>query len=116
MNTKMNGKRLEEIALALVLIMSGAMWLAPKAMFPEGSWLAGLGLILLVLNAARRVRGIKASAFGVIVGFVALAAGAARIIGADLPFVPALLVVFGVALVIKAASARRKSESATGAV
>ena len=37
------GQRLEEIAMALVLIMTGGLWLAPKAMFPEGTWLAGLG-------------------------------------------------------------------------
>ena len=109
------GKRIDDIALALVLIMTGGLWLAPKAMFPEGTWLAGLGLILLGLNAARRIRGIKMSGFGIIVGGVALAAGASRIAGLDLPVVPVLLVVLGVALVVKAASAHERTEGMTGA-
>ncbi len=111
MNTNMNGKRLEEIAWALVLVMTGGLWLAPKTMFPEGTWLAGAGLIILGLNAARRLQGLKTSGFGIVVGLVAFAAGIGRIVGQDLPIVPALLIVLGVALVIKAGTASRKDES-----
>lgn len=110
------GHRLDEIAWALVLIMTGALWLAPKAMFPEGTWLAGLGLILLGLNAARRIRGIGVNGFGIAVGVVALAAGASRMAGLDLPLVPVLLIVFGVALVAKAAAASGKNEGAPSAL
>jgi hypothetical protein len=109
------GRRLDEIALALVLIMTGALWLAPKAMFPEGTWLAGLGLILLGLNAARRIRGIKTSAFGIVVGLVSLAAGGGRIMGLDLPFLPALLIILGVVLVVKAVTSSGRAEGAPGA-
>ena len=118
MNTTMkeNGRRFDEIAMALALIMTGALWLAPAGLLPEGTWLAGAGTILLGLNAARYVRRIKASGFAVSVGLVALAAGIGRIAGRDLPFVPALLIVLGVALVIKAATARGKSEGAPGAL
>lgn len=98
------GRRLEEIALALVLVMTGALWLAPEAMWPEGSWLAGVGLIVLGLNAVRRLRGLKVSGFGIIVGLVASAAGIGRIIGRDLPTIPGLLIVLGVGLVIRAAA------------
>lgn len=110
------GKRLDEIAVALALIMTGGLWLAPSGFVPEGTWLAGAGLILLGLNAARRVRGIKASGFGVALGLVAFASGVGRVLGRDLPFWPALLIVIGVALVIKAAVAPRKSEGAPGAL
>ena len=119
MNTKMNecavadqsgsrrqGKRLDEIALALALIMTRALWLAPKAMFPEGSWLVGAGLILLGLNAARRIRGVKTSGFGIIVGLIAFAAGIGRIIGQDLPVVPVLLIILGIGLVLRAAAGK----------
>lgn len=125
MNTKMNesgvadrsgdrrqGKRFDEIALALVLIMTGALWLAPKAMFPEGAWLVGVGLILLGLNAARRIAGLKTSGFGIIVGLIASAAGIGRIIGQDLPLVPILLIILGLGLVLRAA-AGQKSPSGT---
>ena len=103
-----HGRRLDEIAMALVLIMTGGLWLAPREMFPEGTWLAGLGLILLGLNGARRIRGLKTSGFGIIVGLVALAAGTGRIIGRDLPFIPILLVVLGIVLVVRAAAGSRK--------
>jgi len=119
MNAPMNGfgaadqsgshrqaKRLDEIALALALIMTGALWLAPKAMFPEGTWLVGVGLILLGLNAARRIRGVKTSGFGIIVGLIASAAGIGRIIGQDLPLVPILLIILGIGLVLKAAAGK----------
>jgi hypothetical protein len=120
MNTKMNesgvadrsgdrrqGKRFDEIALALVLIMTGGLWLAPKAMFPEGTWLIGVGLILLGLNAVRRIAGLKTSGFGIIVGLIASAAGIGRIIGQDLPLVPILLIILGLGLVLKAAAGKK---------
>ncbi len=104
------GRRLDEIAMALVLIMTGGLWLAPKAMFPEGTWLAGLGLILLGLNAARRIRGLKTSGFGIIVGLIAFAAGIGRIIGQELPLIPILLIVLGAGLVLRAAAGKERPE------
>ncbi|MCX6568887.1 MAG: hypothetical protein NT147_07555 [Candidatus Aminicenantes bacterium] len=103
-------KRFDEIALALVLIMTGGLWLAPKAMFPEGTWLVGVGLILLGLNAARRIRGLKTSGFGIIVGLIASAAGIGRIIGQDLPLVPILLIILGAGLVLKAAAGKERPD------
>ncbi|MCU0243521.1 MAG: hypothetical protein MUE80_01985 [Acidobacteria bacterium] len=97
------GRRLDEISLALVLVMTGALWLVPKTVLPEGSWLVGLGLIVLGLNAVRRLRGLRASGFGVIIGLVAFAAGIGRIIDRDLPIIPGLLIVLGAGLVIRAA-------------
>ncbi len=104
--SRRQGKRLDEIALALVLVMTGGLWLAPKTMFPEGTWLAGAGLIILGLNAARRLQGLRASGFGLIVGLVAFAAGIGRIVGQDLPVIPILLVVLGIGLVIRAAAGK----------
>jgi len=100
------GKRLDEIAMALALIMTGALWLAPKAMFPEGTWLVGVGLILLGLNAVRRIRGLKTSGFGIIVGLIAFAAGVGRIIGQELPLIHILLIVLGAGLVLRADAGR----------
>jgi uncharacterized membrane protein YccC len=99
-------KRLDEIALALILVMTGALWLAPKAMLPEGAWLVGVGLIVLGLNGVRRMRGLRTGGFGILVGLVALAAGIGRAVGEDLPIVPVLLIVLGVGLVVKAAAAK----------
>ncbi len=49
--TQRLGRRLEEVAWSVFLIMTGALWLAPDTWAPAGSWLAGLGLILLGLCA-----------------------------------------------------------------
>jgi hypothetical protein len=100
--TRRLGKRLEEVAWALFLIMTGALWLAPDAWVPEGTWLAGLGLILLGLNAARRFNGLKIEGFGIVVGVAALAAGIGRIVGREIPFVPIFLILLGTAMTIKA--------------
>ena len=104
------GRRLEEISMALVLIMTGGLWLAPKAMFPEGTWLAGLGSILLGLNAVRRIRGLKTSGFGIIVGLIASAAGIGRIIGQELPLIPILLIILGAGLVLRAAAGKGRPD------
>ena len=106
-----HGQRLDEIAMALVLIMTGGLWLAPKAMFPEGTWLAGLGLILLGLNGARRIRGLKTSGFGIIVGLIALAAGIGRVVGQELPLIPILLLILGAGLILKAAAGKDRPDS-----
>jgi hypothetical protein len=108
-------KRFDEIALALVLIMTGALWLAPKAMFPEGAWLVGAGLIVLGLNAARRIRSLKTSGFGIIVGLLAFAAGIGRIVGRDLPLMPILLIILGAGLAIRAAAGNGKRSGAPDA-
>ncbi len=110
------GQRLDEIATALALIMTGGLWLAPKAMFPEGTWLAGLGLILLGLNAARRIRGLKTSGFGIIVGLIAFAAGIGRIIGQELPLIPILLIILGAGLVLRAAAGRGRPDGMPNAL
>ena len=107
--SRRQGKRLDEIAMALVLIMTGGLWLAPKAMFPEGAWLVGAGLIVLCLNVAKRILGVKTSGFGIIVGLVAFSAGIGRIIGQELPLIPILLIILGLGLVVRAAAGRRRS-------
>lgn len=113
--TEGRSRRFEEIAWALVLIMTGGLWLAPKAMFPEGTWLAGIGLILLGLNAVRRARGLKMNGFGIIAGLIALGAGIGRIIGQELPVVPVILIVLGVGLVIRAAAGKADAAGAIDA-
>ena len=102
-------ERLDGIAWALILIMTGALWLTPAGMFPEGTWLASLGLILLGVNAARRVRGIGTSGFGIAMGLSALAAGIGRILGRELPIVPILLIVLGAGMVVKALAGKGNS-------
>lgn len=105
-------KRFDEIAWALILIMTGALWLAPRAMFPDGTWLAGAGLVLLGLQTARRIGGARTGGLGILVGLLALAAGAGRIAGLEVPLIPVLLIILGLGLAIGAAA--RKDKTAGG--
>jgi hypothetical protein len=110
-----HGKKMEKAAWGICLIMTGALWLVPQAWAPEGTWLTGVGIILLGLNAARHLRGLKTDAFGMVVGFSALVAGVGRVLGSTLPFVPLLLVVLGAAMIIKVASRKEKPAGANSA-
>ncbi|NIM93418.1 MAG: hypothetical protein GTO18_06880 [Anaerolineales bacterium] len=67
--------RLEVIGWGLFFIMIGVLWFLPEGLVPEGTWLAGVGLILLSQNLARYLFGIKVSTFFTIVGAITLVSG-----------------------------------------
>jgi hypothetical protein len=92
------GARLDETAWALFLIMTGALWLTPGGWAPDGTWLVGLGLILLGWNGARRFCRRPVSGCGLAVGIAALVAGIGRLVGSAGLFLPVLLVVVGIVL------------------
>ncbi len=96
--------RIDEIAWALFLIMTGALWLEPGGWAPDGTWLIGLGLILLGSNGARRLYRHPVSACGVAVGVAALVAGVGRILGSAGLFIPVLLVALGLVLATRTIS------------
>ena len=108
------GNRLEEVAWALFLIMTGALWLTPAAWAPEGTWLAGLGLILLGRNAARHLYRLGVSGFGIAVGLAALVAGVGRILGGATLFVPMLLIALGTAMAVRTIARTRRHAHAAG--
>jgi hypothetical protein len=92
----------ERIAWALILIMIGGLWLAPSQSVPEGAWLVGAGLIMLGLNAARQMNGIRMSTFTTLLGVAAIALGAAQVVGTALPVFPLLLITIGASLLWRA--------------
>jgi hypothetical protein len=94
-------KRLDTIAWACFLIMIGCLGLVPKEQFPEGTWLVGVGIIWLGLNVARYLNDIKMSGGTIVLGIVAIGAGAGDIYGLDLPVLPILLVLLGTHLLLK---------------
>jgi hypothetical protein len=102
--TKALDKRLENVAWALFLIMLGGLWLAPEGMVPEGTWLAGAGLIMLGLNGARYMNGIKMSNFSIALGIIALLVGLGDMVGVDLPVFPILLILVGAHIIFRAAT------------
>jgi hypothetical protein len=95
-------RRLENVAWALFLIMIGGIWLVPGNQVPEGTWLIGVGLIMLGLNAARYANGIKMSNFTIGLGILALLIGLGNFAGVDLPIFPILLILIGANIIFKA--------------
>ena len=98
-------RRLEGIGWALFLIMIGGIGLIPNV--PQGAWLVGTGLIMLGLNLARYLNGIRISNFTVVLGILALLLGIGGMTGIDLPFFPILLILIGADILVKVAGSRQ---------
>lgn len=94
-------KRLENIGWALFLIMLGGNALVPDNIVPEGSWLIGVGIIMLGLNAARYRYGIRMSGFTLVLGTIALLSGIGDLLGIELPVLPILLILIGAHIIIR---------------
>jgi hypothetical protein len=95
-------QRLEGIGWALFLIMIGGLGLVPDAMVPEGTWLIGVGLIMLGLNLARSLNHIPMSSGTLFLGVLALIAGVTSVAGVDLPIFPIVLILLGLSALSKA--------------
>jgi hypothetical protein len=94
-------RRLEDIGWALFLIMIGTLLLMPKGGVPQGTWLIGTGLIMLGVNAVRRVNGIAMNGFTIVLGAFALVAGLGGFFGVDLPLLAAFLILMGVIILLR---------------
>jgi hypothetical protein len=94
-------QRIESIGWGLFLVMIGGIWLVPDRFVPQGTWLVGAGLILLGLNVARYIKGIRMSGFTLFLGAVALLSGAADFLRVDLPLMPILLILIGANIILK---------------
>lgn len=99
-------KRLESIGWALFLILIGLTALFPGRV-PEGISSIGIGLIMLCLNAARYMNGIKMSTFTLVLGFVALVSGIGELMGVDLPILAMLLILAGLNAIRNAVSGKK---------
>lgn len=94
-------KRLESVGWALFLIMIGGLALIPDESIPEGMWLIGAGLIMIGLNLARFLNGIKMSGLTFILGLLALGSGLGDYLGLDLPVFAIMLILIGVGMIIR---------------
>jgi cytosine/uracil/thiamine/allantoin permease len=92
--------RLETMSWGLFLVMLGGFALFRSV--PEGTWLIGAGVIMLGLNAVRLLLGIRISWFTVILGTVALLSGLGSVYGVDLPVGPLLIILIGLAIIVRA--------------
>ncbi len=97
-------KRLETIGWGLFLIMLGGFALVKGV--PEGTWLIGAGVIMLGLNAARMLLGIRVSWFSLILGTIALLSGLSSVLGVSIPVGPLLIILIGLAIIVRALQPR----------
>jgi len=93
--------RLDEIGLALLMILTGSVLLLPDQL-PSGSWLIGVGVIVLGMDVVRFLVGITVSGFSLIVGAIALSCGFSSASGVDLPVFAAMFLVLGFVLLFRA--------------
>jgi hypothetical protein len=94
-------KRLDDLALGLFLLLTGALWLMPYEGVPAGSWLVGTGVILLGLNAVRYFTARTVSVFTLVLGVLAFTAGIAEMSGANLPIIALALLAIGATLLLR---------------
>lgn len=95
-NTRLLNSTIEAVAWGAFFIWWGITELFN--FLPDGTGAAGIGLILLGLNAARSLNGIPTSRFTTILGFMALVWGGLELLGSVLPL-PFELPVFAILLI-----------------
>jgi len=97
-NAKVNTfeEKLGTFGWGSILILTGSMWLVPRGLLPNGTWLMTMGLILLGLNAARySVRHVW-DGFTSALGILSLLAGVGELFHTSLPLLAITLIVIGV--------------------
>jgi hypothetical protein len=94
-------KRLEDSAWGFFLLLIGTLLLLPSALVPQGAWLIGAGLIMLLLNGRRYVNDISASRFTVVLGLVAILVGLASFLGLKPPLFAIFLALIGLSIIVR---------------
>lgn len=94
-------QHLEEIAWGLLMAMTGVVWLVPGIPVPFGTWLVGTGTILVASNAVRFAVDRRFETFSLVLGFVALVAGAGEFFAVDVPILGLCFLAFGVVLLLQ---------------
>jgi hypothetical protein len=114
MNTiQTSNRHFETIAWGILFLWWGFTELVH--FLPEGSGLIGIGLILLGLNAARKLNGLAVSDFTLTIGILALVWGALELAGTplslpfELPVFAILLFVLGGIILVRETKANRDS-------
>jgi hypothetical protein len=75
--------------------------LIPGDQFPKGWWSIGVGAIMLGLNVARYVNGIKMSGFTTFLGILSIISGVLQLAGLDMLGGAIFLIILGAYLLIK---------------
>jgi hypothetical protein len=92
-------EKLEKSGWGLFLIMLGAIWLFPDSIVPEGTFMFGVGIILLGLNFVKYAKGYPVNGFTIFLGIIALIAGLSSLLGRPVDIFPLILILWGVSII-----------------
>jgi len=95
----------------LFLVMLGAIWLFPDSVVPEGTFLFGVGIILLGLNLVKYLKGYRVNGFTIFLGFVALIAGLSSLLGRSVDIFPLVLILWGISIIFGIGRKKNRKES-----
>ncbi len=110
MKEKREMERLEKIGWGIFLVMLGAIWLFPDAVVPEGTFMFGVGIILLGLNFVKYAKGYRINGFTIFLGVVALIAGVFSLLGRPVDIFPLILILWGISIILGIGRKRRKRD------
>ena len=100
-------RRLHLLTLGLLLILTGGMWLIPDSISSWGTWLVGVGLILVGVNFIRYLNHTTIGKFTSMLGVMLLCLGVAYLIGARPPLIPVIIVTLGASVIVSAFASGR---------
>lgn len=92
------GDRVDTVGWGLLFVVVGVVSLIPA--MPDGAWLIGAGLVILLMSGARAWLGLPIRGAAVVVGIVALSAGAFMLVRLDEAIGPFVLVVVGLSVIV----------------
>ena len=99
MKEKRELEKYEKIGWGLFLVMLGAIWLFPDSIVPEGTFMFGVGIILLGINFVKYTKGYRVNGFTIFLGVVALVAGLSSLLGRPVDIFPLILILWGVSII-----------------
>jgi len=103
-------ERLEKTGWGLFLVMLGAIWLFPDSIVPEGTFMFGVGIILLGLNLVKYSKGYRVNGFTVFLGIVALIAGLSSLLGRSVDIFPLVLILWGISIIFGIGRKKNRKE------
>ncbi len=108
MKEKRELEKYEKIGWGLFLVMLGAIWLFPDSIVPEGTFMFGVGIILLGINFVKYTKGYRVNGFTIFLGVVALVAGLSSLLGRPVDIFPLILILWGVSIIFGIGRKKRK--------
>ena len=104
-------EKFEKIGWGLFLVMLGAIWLFPDSVVPEGTFMFGVGIILLGINLVKYSKGYRVNGFTIFLGLVAIIAGLSSLLGRSVDIFPLVLILWGISIIFGIRRKRNRKDT-----